>query len=162
MCLAVVKATLATVGRRPQRSVISPSTDDNVELITKSSCRSFLQNFYVIHFDEHNDHLAGKHKKALCQRFGGVAAHVGFISFVNFLHLFVREAFQLFMRKLGAKRLFGVACRNKHSQVFALFWNVVGREQNWKIGGFRTVWSGLQHLHHFVERLMFRISASIN
>ena len=34
------------------------------------------------------------------------------------------------MRKLGAKHLFGFAHGNKHSQLLALFWNIVGRERN--------------------------------
>ena len=65
-----------------------------------------LQSFHVIHFDDHTDHLAGKHKNHLKQRFGGLAANVGLISFVKFLRLIVREAFHLFVRKLGAEHLF--------------------------------------------------------
>lgn len=32
------------------------------------------------------------------------------------------------MRKLDVKHLSCFTCGNKHSQLFALFWNVVGRE----------------------------------
>lgn len=97
-----------------------------------------LQSFHVIHFDDHTDRLAGKHKKALKQRFGGLAANVGLISFVKFLHLIVREAFHLFVRKLGTQRLFCSVSGYKNSQLFALFWNVSGRERKRKIGGLRA------------------------
>ena len=91
MCLAVMRAALTNAGAH---SAISLSTDDNVELITKSSPRSFTK--------------ASKHQKALRQRFSGLAVHVGLISFVKFLHLFFREAFHLFTRKLTVE-LSGVA-----------------------------------------------------
>ena len=48
----------------------------------------FLKCFYVIHIDDHIDRLAGKHKKALNQRFGGLAAHEGFISAISSLYSF--------------------------------------------------------------------------
>jgi len=58
------------------------------------------------------------------------------------------------MRNLDAERLFGFARGNKHSKLLTLFWNVVGRERNRKILGFRAVSGGLQHLHDFVEGLL--------
>ena len=66
------------------------------------------------------------------------------------------------MRKLGANCLFGFAHGNKHSQLLALFWNIVGRERNRKIGGFRAIRSGLPHLHDFIEHLLFRHYLYIN
>ena len=62
------------------------------------------------------------------------------------------------MWQLGAECLFAFARGNKHNQLFALFWNVVGGEWNRKIWGFRSVWRWLQHLHDFVQRLFFRSS----
>ena len=97
MCLVVISAALTTSSRRLQ---------------------VLLQSFHVIHVDDHTDRrLAGKHKKALNQRFGGLAAYVDLISFVTFLHLFVPEAFHLFVRKLDAERRYCFAGGYKHSQL---------------------------------------------
>ena len=116
-----------------------------------------LQCFHVIHFDDHTDRLAGKHKKAPKQRFGGLAANVGLISFVKFLHLIVREAFHLFVRKLGVEHLFCFVGGYKNSQLFAFFWNVVGRERKRKIGGFRATsvsfMTSLSAFRHAVKKL---------
>ena len=45
MCLAAMKAALASANRRPQRNTILPATDENSELIIKSSYRSFCKAF---------------------------------------------------------------------------------------------------------------------
>ena len=116
---------------------------NNVDLITKSFCRSFCKACTSSALTTMPIALLASIKN-FHQRFGGIASQIGF------LDIFVRVAFHLCGEKLGAKPFFGFARGSKHSQLYALIRNVVGREQNREIWGFRAAWSDLQHLHDIV------------
>ena len=75
----------------------------------------------IINFHHHAHAFAEKHDQGVDQRLGGFAPDMSFLSFVELLHLLIRQAFDLFVCELNADDLFGLASRNKDGQLLA-FW----------------------------------------
>ena len=88
----------------------------------------FLQLLDIINLHHHAHAFAEKHEEGVDQRLGGFAPDVSFLAFVVFLHLLIRQVFDLFVCELNADDLFGLASRNKDGQLLAFGGNVVIRQ----------------------------------
>ena len=87
-----------------------------------------LQLLDIINLHHHAHAFAEKHDQGVDQRLGGFAPDISFLTFVELLHLLIRQAFDLFVCELNANYLFGLASRNKDGQLFAFGGNVVARQ----------------------------------
>ena len=81
----------------------------------------------IINLHHHAHAFAEKHDQGVDQRLGGFAPDISFLTFVELLHLLIRQAFDLFVCELNADDLFGLASRNKDGQLLAFGGNVVAR-----------------------------------
>lgn len=153
-----MKEVLASTSRQPQRNAILPARDDNYKLIKKYFCRSFCKVSTSSTLTNIPTLLLKTLKKFIV-KLSFILPPMLPLPFVIFSHLFVWKAFYLFKGWVQSTSEF--ARGNKHSQLFILSWKVDGK-QNRKIWGFRAVWSGLQHLHDFVDCILFRHAEYIN
>ena len=81
----------------------------------------------IINLHHHAYAFAEKHDQGADQRLGGFAPDMSFLSFVELLHLLIRQAFYLFVCELNADDLFGLASRNKDGQLLTFGGNIVTR-----------------------------------
>ena len=86
-----------------------------------------LQLLDIVNLHHHAQAFAGEHEEGVDQGLGGLAADVGFVTFVELLHILIRQALDLLMCELHTDGLFGLASRNEDSQLLAFGGNVVTR-----------------------------------
>ena len=86
-----------------------------------------MQLLDIINLHHQAHAFADEHKEGVDQRLGGFAPDISFLTFVELLHLLIRQAFDLFVCELNADDLFGLASRNKDGQLLAFGGNVVAR-----------------------------------
>ena len=112
----------------------APATQSNVpgkggELVVDDVVvlEVLLQLLDIVNLHHHTQAFADEHDEGVDQGLGSLAADVGFLAFVVLLHIFIRQALDLFVCKLHADGLFGLASRNEDGQLLAFGGNVVAR-----------------------------------